>query len=251
MKSVLIIGYGVIGKLLAVDISALKPDIYDKFIPENNTKDLGKKYDIAFICVPTPYVNNENVCDISEVRIALAENEADLYVIKSTVLPGTTDKLVEETGKRIVFSPEYYGATQHCNNFDFAFTTVGGNRRDCKEVVQLLQKVYDARHRFNITDTKTAELAKYMDNAYLATKVSFCVQFWEIAQKIGVDYEALRELFIADPRVNPSHTFVYEETPYWDSHCLNKDVPAIAEAYDANLLKAVIGYNGKVKENKK
>lgn len=43
-----------------------------------------------------------------------------------------------------------------------------------------------------------------MENAFLAKKVSFYFQFWEITKNIGVDYELLRELFIAGPRVNPS-----------------------------------------------
>ena len=63
-----------------------------------------------------------------------------------------------------------------------------------------------------------------MENSYLATKVSFCQQFYNLAEQIGVDYEELRELFILDPRVNPSHTFVYRDKPYWDTVCLNKDV---------------------------
>ena len=91
----------------------------------------------------------------------------------------------------------------------------------------------------------TASLVKYMENAYLATKVSFCNQFFDIAEQVGVDYEELRELFILDPRVNPSHTFVYRDHPYWDSHCLNKDVPAIAEIYEAEFLKSVVDWNRK------
>lgn len=87
-----------------------------------------------------------------------------------------------------------------------------------------------------------------MENSFLATKVSFCIQFFDIAQKIGVNYEELRELFILDPRVNPSHTFVYKGTPFWDSHCLNKDVPTIANLYDADLLKSVIDFNEKHKK---
>ena len=89
-----------------------------------------------------------------------------------------------------------------------------------------------------------------MENSFLATKVSFCQQFWNIANEIGVDYEELRELFVLDPRVNPSHTFVYDDHPYWDSHCLNKDVPAIADAYNAELLNAVIAFNEKQKGNR-
>ena len=82
-----------------------------------------------------------------------------------------------------------------------------------------------------------------MENSYLATKVSFCQQFYNLAEQIGVDYEELRELFILDPRVNPSHTFVYRDKPYWDTVCLNKDVTAIAEVFDAPLLKDVIKFN--------
>ena len=87
-----------------------------------------------------------------------------------------------------------------------------------------------------------------MENSFLATKVSFCIQFYEIAKQYGIDYEDLRELFILDPRVNPSHTFVYEDSPYWDSHCLNKDVLAISETTDAKLLKSVYRYNEYCKE---
>jgi nucleotide sugar dehydrogenase len=250
--SVLIIGYGVVGKNLANEISVLSPDIYDKFKTEANTKRDGVKYDVAFVCVDTPLIGYEGkLCDISQVFNAITENYADIYVIKSTVLPGTTEYIIRDTGKRVVFSPEYYGGTQHCNNFTFDFTVLGGEMENCKSVAQLLQMVYDGRHRFFFVDAKTAELAKYMENSYLATKVSFCVQFYEIAKKIGVDYEQIRQIFVADPRVNASHTFVYADTPYWQSHCLDKDVTAIAEYYNADLLKAVITFNDNCKETAK
>ena len=86
-----------------------------------------------------------------------------------------------------------------------------------------------------------------MENSFLATKVSFCQAFFNVCEKIGINYEELRELFILDPRVNPSHTFVYKDTPYWNSHCLNKDVPAIADQYDMELLKDMIKFNEKQK----
>ena len=245
MSNVLIVGYGVVGHNLAEEISALEPDVYDKFKTGSNTKKDGHRYDVAFICVDTPYVSEETPCDLSQVRAALSETDAEMFVIKSTIPVGATDELKKETGKRIVFSPEYYGGTQHCNNFDFDFTIVGGDKADCIEVVQLLQDVYDARHTFRIVDAKTAEMTKYMENAWLATKVTFCIGFWEMCQQAGISYEELRELFILDPRVNPSHTFVYAKHPYYKSHCLDKDVPSIAAQFDDELLKAVIGINAR------
>lgn len=243
MYSVLIVGYGVVGKNLAEEIDALQPHIYDiKFKQFDYRRD---HYDFCFICVDTPYVSKENPCDLTQIYNAIEDNNAELYIIKSTILPGTVEKLKAKYNKHIIFSPEYYGGTQHCNNFKFDFTVLGGNRQDCLAVQQLLQHVYDARHSFRIVDATTAELLKYMENSWLASKVSFCHQFYDIANQTGVNYEELRELFILDPRVNPSHTFVYRDHDYWDSHCLNKDVPAIAETYDAELLKAVIDFNKK------
>lgn len=254
MMRVVIVGHGVVGKNLEREIRKLRPNVYDKYKPQENVsydpqgRDvIDLHYDIAFICVDTP-LNGKYTCDITEVRRAIEEIDADIYVIKSTILPGTTAKLIVETGKKIVFSPEYYGGTQHCNNFKFNFTIVGGIKQDCLKVVQVLQHVYDARHEFHITDSKTAELTKYMENSYLATKVSFCQQFYVIAEKLGVNYEELRELFILDPRVNSSHTFVYRDKLYWSSHCLDKDVPAIAEFADARFLKGVISFNEEMKK---
>lgn len=238
---VLIIGHGTVGSNLEREIQKLKPDVVDKYKRED-TREPGLRYDLAFVCVDTPRTE-ESECDMSEIWNAIEENDADIFVVKSTILPGTTMRLNMELGKRVIFSPEYYGGTQHCNNFEFDFTILGGDRESCLVVIQILQNVYDGRHQFRITDSTTAELVKYMENSFLATKVSFCNQFYDIAEQVGVDYEELRELFVLDPRVNPSHTFVYRDHPYWDSHCLNKDVPAIANTYDASFLKGVIMYN--------
>lgn len=241
MKNVLIIGYGTVGHNLEKEIKKLKPDVIDKF-KEGVTTKRDIKYDIAFVCVDTPLME-DNSLNIEEVKNAILENDSEIYVLKSTCPIGTVDKLKEETGKRILFSPEYYGGTQHCNNFEFDFTILGGDKEDAREVIQLLQYCYDGRHQFRITDSKTSELVKFMENSWLATKVSFCQSFYNVCLKNDISYEELRELFLLDPRVSPSHTFVYRDTPYWDSHCLNKDVPYIAYNQDMKLLKDMIDFN--------
>ena len=242
MKETLIVGYGNIGQHLYKDLSNLKPDIYDKFKIEYNTK-RNIKYNFCFICVDTPYVDENTPCDISQVKDAIENNDADIYVIKSTVLPKSTETLAIQFNKHIVFSPEFYGTTQHANNFNSDHTILGGVKEDCIKVQQLLQEIYDARHTFRITDSKTAELVKYMQNSYLGMKVVFCCVFYDIANKLGIAYEDLRELFLLEERVNPSHTFVYREHPYYDSHCFNKDIKAIAESLDVEFLKQVIECN--------
>lgn len=235
-RDALIVGCGVVGGNLAEELSAIGPDRYDKY---KGIDERSGRYKVAFVCVDTPL--RDGRLDVTEVRNAILENDAEVYVVKSTVPVGTVDALREETGRRVVFSPEYYGSTPHANNFDFDFTILGGPREDCVEVVQLLQGVYDGRHEFRMTDAKTAELAKLMENSWIATKVSFCDQFFDLAESDGVCYEELRELFLLDPRVGPSHTFVYRDRPYWSSHCLDKDVPEAAR--EAPLLQAVVEFN--------
>lgn len=242
-KSVLIIGYGTVGKNIAKEISVLNPDIVDKYKPEYTTKETGKIYDFAFICVDTPFIKNGDSCDIKEVVACIEENPAHLYIIKSTCPVGMVDSLMLQ-GIDAVFSPEYYGGTQHCNNYQFNFTILGGEKDLCCSVIQLLQDVYDASHRFFITTAKTAELCKYMENCFLATKVSFCNEFYDAANRCGVNYEELRELFVLDPRVNPAHTFVYKDHPYWQSHCLDKDTRAFADQFETlEFMRSVIDYN--------
>lgn len=239
----LIIGYGVVGHNLETDLAKCgEVDICDKYkniIPKKS------HHDIGWICVDTPLAE-EGYLNYSEVENAIRENDCDLYVIKSTVPVGVTRSLAKKLKERLVFSPEFYGGTQHCNNFDFDFTILGYvNKRDAIEVQQELQKVYDARHVFRMCDSETAEMVKFAENAWLATKVTFCCEMFRACEKAGVAYEEMRELLLLDPRINPAHTFVYREHPKFDSHCLNKDVPHIANQFNIDLLKSIIEINKK------
>lgn len=242
MNKVLIIGFGVVGNNLSEEIKKLNPRIYDKY------KGIGEPIpsEFGFICVDTPLENG--TLSVKEVESAISSNDCGIYVIKSTVPVGTVERLRQETGKRIVFSPEYYGGTQHCNNYSFDFTILGGEQEDCAEVQCLLQHVYDARHTFRTVDSKTAEMCKFMENSYLATKVLFCCEFYRACQEAGIQYNTLREIFTLDPRVEMAHTFVYPEHPWYSSHCLDKDVPHIANQFDMDLLKSVIEINDKNKQ---
>ena len=95
-----------------------------------------------------------------------------------------------------------------------------------------------------------AEMIKYMENCYLATKVVFCNEIAKACKKANIEYDDAREGWLMDSRVNPSHTIVYENQPYYDSHCFNKDMLAFANQFDIELLKTVIKINDKNKESK-
>lgn len=222
--NILIVGYGNIGKHMVEEFKALQPDIYDPYITEYSTKQK-KLYDFAFICVSTD-MKSDGSCDTSIVEQAIKETDAEIIVIKSTVPPGTTNRLIDMTGKKIVFSPEHYGVTQHCKS-DPGFVILGGDKELCARVAQIYAKVKNGYYKNYFTDSVAAELSKYMLNSFLALKVTFCNEFADLAEKFDVNYPELRELFVADERVGNSHTFVYPDKPYYDSHCFNKDVPAL------------------------
>ena len=137
---------------------------------------------------------------------------------------------------KVVISPEYYGTTQHSLESP-NFVVLGGNENYCCKVTQLYSRVKNGAFSYIYVDWKTAELAKYMENCWIATKVTFCNEFADIAKASGIQYERLRQCFVADERVNPSHTYVYPEQPYYDSHCLNKDIPALLVSCKSNKIK--------------
>jgi len=244
--SVLICGYGIVGKHLKETFEWA--DIYDKYKPEFSK--VTKEYDFCFISVPTP-MKESGEADVSQVEDVIKTVKAKLYIIKSTVPPNTTKALSALHKKCIIFSPEYQGNTQHAN-ISYNFVILGGDRAFTNKVAQLYQLVHTCDLRIYKTDSTTAELCKYMENSFLACKVTFCNEFYRIAKQLKVDYTELRELFVADSRIGRSHTFVYEDYPYYDSKCFNKDLPAIVfemnkNGYDASFVKAIISTNDKFK----
>lgn len=242
-----IIGYGTVGKNML------------KLFPESDVHDpildidaIGH-YDVGFVCVPTDMLEDGSA-DTSIVIDAIESNadKCDVFCIKSTVPPGTTDSLID-AGYRVVMSPEYFGGTQHANAVDYDFVILGGTPEDRAVVAKCYEEVKPASLRILQTTPTTAELVKYGENAFLAMKVSFANEFARICKSFGVDYREWRELWLQDPRINRSHTFVYEEHPYYDSHCLTKDIPAIIRAsiengYSPELLLSMERYNEAAKK---
>lgn len=232
MSRIIICGYGHIGRHMYEEFEALSPSIYDPNIPEYSSlpKEL---FDFAFICVPTE-MKEDGSADISIVEQCVKDIRANITIIKSTVPPTTTKNLSSKYSKNIVFSPEQWGATQHAFKKQ-DFVILGGNRELTSEVAQLYYKVRNGAFKIYVTDSTTAELSKYMLNCFLAMKVTFCNEFADIAHSYDVSYEELRELFCADSRISPYHTLVYNDRPYYDSHCFNKDVPALLNSASCQM----------------
>lgn len=227
MPRVAIVGYGAVGK----GLHELFPEavIYDEPLGLGTRAEIDG-CDVAFIAVPTP-ARDDGRCDVSIVEQAVSWIGCDYIVIRSTIEVGTTARLRRETGKRIVFQPEYGPAETPDHPFknlrDVRWAILGGERDDTRWVANLYQRIFDSTIAIHQTTSETAELCKYMENAYLAMKVAFSNEFFDLAETAGVDYHELRELWLLDPRINRSHTWVYPDDRGFGGKCLPKDLEAL------------------------
>ena len=108
----------------------------------------------------------------------------------------------------------------------------------------------EAKSRLGVTDARTAELAKYMENAFFATKVTFVNEFHDIARACDVDFNVLREIWLADPRISRDHTFVYPNGRGFAGKCLPKDLNAIVQyalqrGCQPHLLQTLLAINAR------
>jgi len=255
-----IVGHGVVGSAIGRFFSR-HPNhevmIYDKFqAPYNSAdrKDAVNASDLVFLCVPTPTAPDGASCDVSLVAECIDWLEPPIC-IRSTIVPGTVDRLAAETRKAISFSPEYIGEPlDHPWHEECAcgFLIVGGPSELCDLVFSAYADFPGREIRYYRTTARTAELCKYMENCFLATKVAFVNQFYDISAAFDVDFQELRTLWLADPRVGDSHSSVTDERGF-RGRCLPKDVSALAAAMKphgrAPLLEAVLAYNTELCRN--
>ena len=226
-----IIGNGFVGEAQAFAFSPVcNIRIYD-VDPLKSTHTLNETHDsdFVFICVPTPMYpdGNQNLEFVDEVfKYA---NEKPIYILKSTVLPETTDKLKEIYGQlKIVFSPEFL--TERTSKLDMLTQNriiIGGK----KSLTSQVRKIYELRFKNrNIieTDAKTSELIKYMNNAFFATKVSIMNEFKLVCDKIGANWEEALNGFASDGRIGDSHLHVPGPDGQlgYGGKCFPKDVNA-------------------------
>jgi GDP-mannose 6-dehydrogenase len=210
--------------------------------------------EISFLCVGTPSLRNgkldlghiEPVCrEIGQVL--KKKNGFHLVVVRSTVLPGTAESIVvpaleKSSGKKlgqdfgVCVNPEFMReGTAVADFLEPSMTVIGA--ADSKHS-GVLREIYKwAPGRIFETSFRSAEMVKYVCNAWHAVKVSFANELGTLAKELGVDAEALVEIFTADTKLNISPTYLKPGFAFGGS-CLPKDVRALnyrAKELDLNL----------------
>lgn len=223
-ETIKIYGYGWVGK--AVQDIFPEAILHDPELGLRNTE----AADVAFVCVPTPNYDKGEL-DTSIVEQVVANAEENLIIIRSTVNPGTCDKLTKKYPKKhIVFMPEYLGETiQHPLLDESArkFLIIGGKPKDRRKVIELFQGVYNANITIRQVTNLEAEVIKLSENRAIAFKVLQCQELYDACEAAGVDYYTVRDaVYGDDPRFNLWFTFIYPEARGASSKCIPKDVYA-------------------------
>jgi UDPglucose 6-dehydrogenase len=241
-------------------------ETYDKYEGFKSTVqlfDLVAECKVIFVCVPTP-MNTDGTChtDIVESVIEEIDKWVSSYhkdikptvVIKSTVPPGTTDRLHKKyKNVDVIFNPEFLTEANFLEDFKNQNRIIlGGIRRGTTKLRQVYSKVFP--HATIVkTNAKYAETVKYFINCFLGTKVSFANEMKILCDEIDIDYDKVVEYATYDERLGKSHWAVPgPDGDYgFGGHCLPKDISAIVNEYDdMKLLQVVLDVNNKVRKNR-
>lgn len=231
----------------------------------NSLEETINESQFIFISVPTPANLDGSVnLDILESLLDDINNiynpsNNSIFLIRSTVVPGTTRKLQEKyKNLHFVFNPEFL-REKHANS-DFnnqKKCIIGGSAQNTSKVAQLMRWRFGENLSTLQTSFETAEIIKYMVNTYLATKVSFLNDMKLLNDEIGSNWDEVIQGFSMDERIGDSHLDVpgHDGLLGFGGSCFPKDIQAIIFhadklGIDLAVLKGAWKTNLKVRTSK-
>lgn len=250
MQEIGIIGQGFVGSAVREGMqNYFKIFAFDKdpnkFSNATSAFNVVENTELTFLCVPTP-MRKSGQCDLNILNAALDEisksatalNKKNyIVVIKSTIPPGTTDHLSSiYTNLELVFNPEFLTEANAVDDYkNQNRIVIGGDRPGTTKVKQVFSKAFPKVPIIK-TSATIAEMIKYVTNTFLALKVSYANEMYQICQGLGIDYDKVIEYARYDERLGNSHWSV--PGPDGDfgfsGSCFPKDVQALI--YQAKLL---------------
>ncbi len=185
--------------------------------------------DIIFVCVNTPFDKDSGQVDLKYVSSAISAIKGEkIVVVRSTVPPGTTDLLQEKFPQHaFLFNPEFLRAKFAVEDFkNPPRQIVGYTAKSRKYAEDLLAMLPEAPAEYTkIIPAKAAELVKYMANTMLATKVALANKAFDFCDKLEIEYEDIKHLIGADPRIGHwGMDVMYEGFRGYSGTCFPKDV---------------------------
>ncbi|MBI4091095.1 MAG: UDP-glucose/GDP-mannose dehydrogenase family protein [Candidatus Komeilibacteria bacterium] len=227
-----IAGLGIVGSAVQAYLNGtgLAAQAYD---PPKGLKDASvlKKADIVFITVPTPYTENGfDLRYVNEVVHRIGDNA--IVVIKSTVLPGTTDAYQRQhPNLKMMFSPEFLTEKTATHDFSHPTRQIVGYTEVSRDVApKVLDLLPPAPYRATMRAAE-AEMIKYMNNVFYALKVTYANQLYDLCEAMGIDYNLVVEgATSSEPMMGQNHWDVmFGGYRGYDGKCLPKDVRALIQ----------------------
>lgn len=236
MNDAVIIGYGVVGKATAKSLGIKW--FYD--LKENNISlDETALKRFIFICLPTPTINKKCHTKDIDKTIAMLVNKRgkkSILIIRSTVEPGTTRKLSQKFKVPIIHHPEFLTestALKDSVNPDLLIFG-GDDKKAVNKLVQLYSKFSCPKIKM---DSVSSEVLKYAINTFYATKVVFANQIYDLCQKMGADFDLIKETMYKRKWIGQNHLDVWHKGYRGaGGNCLEKDLEAFANFSKLPLL---------------
>jgi nucleotide sugar dehydrogenase len=239
-----VVGVGFVGQAVANYMRRLfRVETYD-IDPEKSTcKTLYELVDVAdtiFVSVPTP-MNKDGSCNTGILESVIEQINTSAWfkntkmdvIIKSTVPPGTTDKL-QRFNINVIFNPEFLTEANAQKDFDEQDRIILGGERLWRAAT-LYSAAFPQAEIVECTAAE-AEMLKYVSNCFLALKVSFSNEIWELCQCLNISHENVVKIAAKDDRLGKTHWKV----PGPDGHygfggtCFPKDMNALIRIMENN-----------------
>ncbi|TSC56674.1 MAG: UDP-glucose/GDP-mannose dehydrogenase dimerization [Parcubacteria group bacterium Greene0416_79] len=241
------IGQGFIGKNYADDFVRRGYEVvcYARNPKFAKNRERIQTCDIVFIAVPTP--TTQKGFDFSIIReVLLLVGRGKTAVIKSTILPGTTETLQKAFPEIfLIHSPEFlrekhaaFDAAHPERNIIGIPRHTAAYRTKARAVMRTLPRAPYER----VIPARAAELVKYGGNCFLYLKVLYANLLYDLAVCTGVNWAAVKEAVAADPRIGTSHMEPMHRSGHGGregrgagGHCLIKDFAAFSRLYEERL----------------
>lgn len=234
-----IIGLGLVGKAVQQGFVRIGRDVvgYDVKLPETRLEDV-LPCEVVFISVPTPPAKDGS-CDVSIVEKVVGElaaaNYTGLAVIKSTVEPGTTDRLsAKYPSLRLAFCPEFLREKATFTDFveQHDVCVIGTNTAADYE---LIRAAHDPLPQsYALLTPLEAEFTKYFSNIFNAMRITFANQFYDLCEAAGADYQHIKNAVVKRRNIPNFYLDCNENFRGFGGSCLPKDTAALA-AYAGKL----------------
>lgn len=239
-----VVGVGMVGGALARYFKGIgrEPLLYDPY-KKMGSKDDTNKADIIFISVPTPFKKKEGGFDLSYVKETCDFlDNGKVVVIKSTIVPGTTEKLqTEYPHLKFLFNPEFLSEATADYDFLNPDRQLVGFTKESKEFAQDIMDLLPRSPHEKLMPATEAEIVKYFNNTFNAIKVIFGNQMYDLCEALGIDYDNVADSAAASKFIRTKDHLDVHHGGYrgYGGKCLPKDTRALIQLADSlgvNLL---------------